>query len=47
MSISADPTASATDANALLTPARPVRFAAMDFEAADCGRDNALIKPNK
>ena len=41
MDIPANPTASASDANAPLTPTLPGRFAALDFETADYGRDSA------
>ena len=41
MSISANPTAAARDVNAPLTPIVPGRFAALDFETADYGRDSA------
>lgn len=41
MSIPADSTAFASDVNAPLTPTLPRRFAALDFETADYGRDSA------
>lgn len=41
MSFSARPTVSARDLSAPLTPPLPGRFAALDFETADYGRDSA------
>jgi len=41
MSMIANPTAPARDVNAPLTPTVPGRFAALDFETADYGRDSA------
>ena len=41
MSIPANSTAFASDVNAPLTPTLPRRFAALDFETADYGRDSA------
>ncbi len=41
MAIPAHPTAPASDVNAPLSPPLPRRFAALDFETADYGRDSA------